>query len=655
MSYVGVASRAPSEKQQTRIPTRLLILKVWACCLCVGVVNLSELSASDGLAISDASRQPGTEGHPEPDSVLQPITVTARRVANLAPASSFANLATALRFDPQLDLQSRGLAEGQSDVTVRGGVFENTGFRIGAVSIFDPQTGHYSVELPIDPDMLTAAQVLTDADNSLAAFNAAVATVHYQMAPATPGGRAQAGFGNDNLRHGSIRTAFGLGGENSPSSLSLSAAGSRGDGTVAFGDHDFKRFTAQYQHQQDDSDTRILLGYQDKFYGWPGAYTGFASLPETDHTQLGLLLADHRRELEQGWWQLTGAYRWLENDYDFDRRTPDLGGPGSFEHKTRNLAIGLAGELDNGPMHWRFSAQFSADHLVESTDLTGGDFTTRQYLNLAVVPARRWELAADSALVLRGGLRADVSNRDENALSPVAGIRWEQNTSRLDRWVGLEYTQQTQVPGYTALKSPPTGLFGGNPTLGREYADTLTLSAGLESASAWLKAALFQRNDDDLVDWTYSRSAPNARRANAVDLEVNGLELMAGWQSQTLEVIAALTLLDKDEDYGSAQVDASYYALNYARQRYTLAMIYSPIESLKLRLDNEYRRQQANTQRTSSDNAYQGAFSLSWQTPWTQSLWLSLIVDNLADSDFQEFPGTPAVGRQFSLNAALDW
>jgi len=607
------------------------------------------------LFCSPLAAQETADAAANTDAVLEPITVTAQRVANLAPASSFATVATALRFDPQLDLQSRGLPEGQSDITVRGGVFENTGFRIGAVSIFDPQTGHYSVELPIDPDMLTPARILTDMDNSLSAFNAAVATVHYQLAPQRAGGRIQAGFGNDNLRHGSVRATFQPAGENSPSALSFSAAGSRGDGTVKFGDHDFKRFSAQYEYHGEESVSHILLGYQDKFFGWPGAYTGFASLPETDHTKLGLLLADHRRELQQGWWQLTGAYRWLDDDYDFDRRTPDSGGPGSFEHQTRNLAIGLAGELNHGPLDWQFSAQLSADRLVESTDLTGGEFNSRNYLNLAIVPQRRWELASDAAVILRGGLRADYSNRDENAVSPLIGLRLEQGAQTVYRWLGLEYTRQTQLPGYTALKSPPTGLFGGNPALGREYADTLTLSTGLESTNAWLRAALFQRQDDDLVDWTYNRSAPNARRANAVDLEVNGLELMAGWQSQTLEVIGAFTLLDKDEDYGSALVDASYYALNYARQRYTIALIYQPIESLELRLDNEYRRQQENSQRTSSNNAYLGSFSLSWQTPFAHSLWLSLIADNLTDSDFQEFPGTPAVGRQFSLNAALDW
>ena len=89
------------------------------------------------------------------------ITVTESRVANTRPAGTYASPATVLRFDPTTELQSRGLPEGQADVTVRGGLFENTGFKTGAVTIMDPQTGHYVAELPIDPGFLSAPQAFT--------------------------------------------------------------------------------------------------------------------------------------------------------------------------------------------------------------------------------------------------------------------------------------------------------------------------------------------------------------------------------------------------------------------------------------------------------------------------------------------------------------
>jgi hypothetical protein len=40
---------------------------------------------------------------------------------------------------------------------------------------------------------------------------------------------------------------------------------------------------------------------------------------------------------------------------------------------------------------------------------------------------------------------------------------------------------------------------------------------------------------------------------------------------------------------------------------------------------------------------FQGGFSLA------------VTADNLADDDYQQFPGTPAVGRHVSLSAAFEW
>jgi hypothetical protein len=34
---------------------------------------------------------------------------------------------------------------------------------------------------------------------------------------------------------------------------------------------------------------------------------------------------------------------------------------------------------------------------------------------------------------------------------------------------------------------------------------------------------------------------------------------------------------------------------------------------------------------------------------------VSLVLDNLTDSEFQEFPGTPAVGRQISVTIGMGW
>ena len=608
------------------------------------------------LSGSPATLADEPEAPEEEALTLEPVKVRGQRVANLQPASTYAATVTELRFDPQIDIQARGLPEGQADVTVRGGLFENTGFRIGAVTIFDPQTGHYSVELPIDPDMLSAPVLVTDSENGISAFNATLATLNYGFANISSGGKARLGFGTDNLLFGSARFSHSkaVSGQRM-AGVSLAAAASSGDGTLPFGDHDFKRFSGHFQLGDGDRQSNLIIGYQDKFFGWPGAYTGFASLPETDHIKQGLVVADHRSSNSRGWWQLSAAYRWLDDDYDFDRRTVDDGGPGSFEHETRSFSLGVNGARLVGVTDWTYAVMLAADRLVRSTDLTNGHFNSRSYLSMSLAPAWHWTLDSGAEFGLRAGLRADISNRDEDALMPLLNISWTQAMQAGSQSISLDLARTSQLPGYTALNSQPTGLFGGNPDLGREFANTLTLSYDFNSGAWHTRAALFARHDDDLVDWTFLQGAPFARQANPVDLDVRGAELLLEWGSESWQVTGGYTFIDKDADYGDAEVDASYYALNFARHRATLALLYRPVTNLEFRLDNEYRLQEDNPLRTGDSDPWLLSFSIGWQLPTITDLRVDLVADNLTDSDFEEFPGTPAYGRQLSLALSLGW
>jgi outer membrane cobalamin receptor len=211
------------------------------------------------------------------------------------------------------------------------------------------------------------------------------------------------------------------------------------------------------------------------------------------------------------------------------------------------------------------------------------------------------------------------------------------------------------VPGYTVLNSPPTGLFGGNPDLGRERADQLSLSYGREASDWHTTVTAFYRQDDDLVDWTYTSGAPFARQANSVDIDVFGVQILYGRSWQAVDLVAGYSYLDKDADYLSATVDASFYALNFAKHRATLALRIRFSDRLELRLDNEYRQQQENPLRANSDSAFITSASLAWLPLDGRGIGLALSVDNLGDDDYEQFPGTPAVGQQISLSGHYNW
>jgi len=67
----------------------------------------------------------------EASNDIENITVEGSTTANKEPVGTFVSLVSNLEYDPRVDLQSRNMAEAQADVTIRGGIFENTGFRVG--------------------------------------------------------------------------------------------------------------------------------------------------------------------------------------------------------------------------------------------------------------------------------------------------------------------------------------------------------------------------------------------------------------------------------------------------------------------------------------------------------------------------------------------
>jgi len=99
-------------------------------------------------------------------------------------------------------------------------------------------------------------------------------------------------------------------------------------------------------------------------------------------------------------------------------------------------------------------------------------------------------------------------------------------------------------------------------------------------------------------------------------------------------------------------VDASFYALNFARHRLTLAMVYQWTPRFEIRSDNELRMQEENSLRSNGvDEAVISSLGLFYFPESIEGLELSLAVENLWDSRFEEIPSVPARPRQVSASA----
>lgn len=601
-----------------------------------------------GLGASESAWTQGTVTLPE-------VTVYSPRIANQSSAVAIAMPVSALRYEPRVDIQGRNLAEGQADITIRGGAFEATGLQLGAVSLGDPQTGHYLAEVPVAPHLLGAPRVVLGADLALGAANATAGALAYSWRPIGTAGAASVSLGEHGLRRAELYQGVSnvQPGTGRRLGLDVALAHSKSDGAIPFGDHEFGRANLRLQMARGGAQTDVFGGYQGKRFGWPNLYTPFNS-NESENLQTTLFLINHRAELGEGDSIEAGVFhRRNKDDYAFNRFAP-AGSVHPFQHTTWLSGGAVVARRHIGEFLAEFRGDLLADRL-DSTSLVFGRFRSRTTAKAALLATREWNAASGDAVSARVGVTGDDTNRDPSSVSPVVEIVRKYHSGPWRR-THVSFSRASQVASYTALNSSTTaGLFRGNPNLGRSASQNLEIGAEGGCLGWVAEAAIFHRRDQSLVDWTFRRGV-TARTANAVDVDVTGVEAVVRRSWGACDVVVGYTALTKDADYRGALVDASFYALNYARHRLTAAFTIRLGHGVELRVDNAARLQAGNLLRIAGgDEALITSAGLLIRPAAWRGFELSLRVDNAWNDHFQEVPAVPASPRQVSLAAGLTW
>lgn len=589
-------------------------------------------------------------------TAIEQITVETSPTANKLPVGTFDSPISNLEYDPRVDLQSRNMAEAQADVTIRGGIFENTGFRVGSATLLDPQSGHYFAEIPIAPQMLTGPYIYTGADNALNGVNSSVGTVSFGWKPITTHGSVSFGVGNNDFNLQSLHSGITIPLNNSENwhlGLEGEFSHSQSDGSIEYGDHDFTRASGRAQLTGPQSQTDVFFGSQDKFFGWPNLYTPFG-VNETEDLDTQLLILNHKQNYANNSYFEVSAYsRQHKDHYIYSRENPS-----AFEafHESDVKSLALSGRYEKSDKFAiNYSTQFIADS-IESTTLEN-NFTSRDYYKISILPEYKIPLKNTQLLTIRLGGAFDDTNRDSGKALVIGDINLKtQNSAGFERTVYLSYAQASQVPGYTAIGgSESGGLFRSNYNLERETAKNLELGLFLEEQSWQLNSAVFYRKDNNLTDWTFNFDSSSARFANPVDINTTGVEFLATKHLDTADIVTSYTYLHKSEEYGAADIDASFYALNFPDHRFTLGVVWKPADIIELRVDNEWRIQHENALRSGGDNAMFTHLTFKITPPQFKHLFITLAADNIWNESFEEIPGTPGRGEQYTLSATYFW
>jgi iron complex outermembrane receptor protein len=109
------------------------------------------------------------------------VSVITQNEIKSAPSQSIADL---LRYTGNIDIRQRGKNSIQSDVSIRGGSFDHNLILFNGINLSDPQTGHLSLNLPVESEALSRVEILNGPAARAHGANAFLGAINFITRPA---------------------------------------------------------------------------------------------------------------------------------------------------------------------------------------------------------------------------------------------------------------------------------------------------------------------------------------------------------------------------------------------------------------------------------------------------------------------------------------
>ncbi len=104
------------------------------------------------------------------------IAVTLLTDIECVPSQSLTDL---LRYGSNVDIRQRGKNGIQSDISIRGGSFDHSLILLNGVNVSDPQTGHLSLNLPVERDAIARIEILNGPGAQILGANAFSGAINF--------------------------------------------------------------------------------------------------------------------------------------------------------------------------------------------------------------------------------------------------------------------------------------------------------------------------------------------------------------------------------------------------------------------------------------------------------------------------------------------
>lgn len=429
----------------------------------------------------------------------------------------------ALAYVQGVDLRQRGALGVQSDISIRGGTFEQAAIMIDGMRLNDVQTGHNTFSIPVLPSDIERIEVVKGGAARALGAGAMDGAVNIVLKQPTSDLAVQGSLvaGDASYQEGRISASIGTAGM----AHRVSAQALHHAGWVPSSDVEMQSIMYNGSVTVGDGHLRILLGGTNKVFGANGFYT--PKFPEQwEHVTTYMGGANLELPLSSNVdYFLRGLARVNHDEFRLKRYDPSFY---TNKHTTEQYLAQTGATLRTG-------------NNTTSVLLEGGSDAINSS-NLGIHDRLRGSIIVESAQTF-GALRLNVGGglltfSDRQPL-PTASAELSYRLELSPRSINLVYASAQsngRIPTYTDLyyKDPATS---GNPLLTLEHAQTLELGFRRTTETTTMSLALYRRNGRDMIDYAID-SAGKARAENITNVDVNGVDVSVstrldwGWLQQ---------------------------------------------------------------------------------------------------------------------------
>ena len=528
--------------------------------------------------------------------VARIVKVIGKEEIQLAPVQSLQDL---LRYALNVDVRQRGNLGVQADISIRGGSFDQVLILLNGININDPQTGHFSLNLPVSFDAIERIEILEGPSSRIYGPNAFSGAINIITgASAHPNIKGRVSIGENRFFDRGLSGTF----FNKKIRNFVSVDRRSSDGYQK--NTDFKLTDTFYQGKftTKAGDLDWQTGHSDRSFGANSFYTpAYPDQFEQVKTTFASVKWESSSKLH-----FTPSIYWRRNQDRFELfRYPELT-PSWYTGHNYHLTGVYGGNLNawfNSLLgKTAFGAEFRSENiwstvlgktLYKPVPVPGEDG-----INFAKSDARNnFSLFAEHSIFLQkfaasAGIMANWNSQLKTGWNFFPGIDVSYNLTEFIKYY-TSVNSSLRMPTFTDLYySSATSM--GNTSLLPERAVAYESGFKYQSKGIDSHIAYFHRNGKNMIDWVKKPEDNIWYARNITTLNTDGLEFSTHIDPCKLldgkifikSVQFSWSWLTQNKQTG---IYASKYMLDYLKNKMNLGLTHEVIKNVQINWEISYQ------------------------------------------------------------------